>query len=231
MAPMMRTAMHDRPNLDLIGLVPRGLSRIVEVGCSSGALAAAYLAVNPEAEYIGIEVDPEYAKAAGRHCSEVVVADIERMEDRAFEILFPTDCWIFGDVLEHLYDPWQVLRRVRSSLPEGGAVVACIPNAQHWSVQRLLNLGSLHYQDDGLLDRTHIRWFTRRTIIDLFHTSGYEIEEIGGIVFEEPSRPAAMEGVRALAVSVGGDPALAEQDATPYQWLVRARRSMQAAAS
>jgi SAM-dependent methyltransferase len=223
MAHMKNTAMHDKPNVDLLGFVPPGVARVVEVGCSSGAMGAAFLATRPDVEYIGIEIDPEYAEAAREFVSEVVVADIEKMEDKAFEILFPTDCWIFGDVLEHLYDPWRVLRRIRASMPQHGSIVACIPNAQHWSVQGRLNAGLFHYKDDGLMDRTHIRWFTRKTIIELFETSGFQIEEMGGRVFPEEGREKVMPGIRALAEALGADPEAAEQDATPFQYLLRAR--------
>jgi SAM-dependent methyltransferase len=216
--------MHDGVNHDLLGLVPKGVERVVEVGCSSGAMGAAFLQANPECEYIGIEIVPEYAELARSRVSEVVIAGVEQMEDRAFEILFPTDCWIFGDVLEHLYDPWKTLKRLRPSLSEDGCVVACIPNAQHWTVQGKLNIGEFRYEDAGLFDRTHIRWFTRKTIIELFTSSGYEIEEMGGRVFDEgPSRAIVMKALRSLAQTLGEDPDVAEQDAMPLQYVVRAR--------
>lgn len=221
---MQNTPMHDNVNHDLLGLVPEGVERVVEVGCSSGAMGAAFLSANPDCEYIGIEMVPEYAEVARERCSEVVVANIEQMEDRSFEILFPTDCWIFGDVLEHLYDPWKTLRRIQASMSGEGCVVACIPNAQHWSVQARLNTGLFRYEDAGLLDRTHIRFFTRKTIIELFDSSGLQIEEMGGRVFEEgPQRGAAIPAIRALAQVLGEDPDVAEQDAMPIQYLVRAR--------
>jgi SAM-dependent methyltransferase len=221
---MQNTPMHDRVNHNLLGLVPEGVERVVEVGCSSGAMGAAFLAVHPQCEYIGIEVVPEFAEVARARCSEVMIANIEQMEDRSFEILFPIDCWIFGDVLEHLYDPWKALTRLRASLSARGCVVACIPNAQHWSVQGRLNSGRFRYEDEGLLDRTHIRWFTRRTIIELFDASGFEIEKMGGRVFEEgPARGTAMPAIRAFAQALGEDPDVAEQDAMPIQYLVRAR--------
>ena len=220
---MEQTPIHDRPNLDLLRFLPPGVKRVVEAGCSSGALGAAFLAEHPDVEYIGIEMVPEYAKVADQRLSEVVVANVEDLEDRTFEILNPTDCWIFGDVLEHLYDPWKTLARVRRSLGGQGCVVACIPNAQHWSVQGLLNVGDFRYQDAGLLDRTHIRWFTRKTIIDLYGSSGFEIEEMGGRVFEEPARAQALPAIRSLAQACGADPDEAERDAMPIQYLVRAR--------
>jgi SAM-dependent methyltransferase len=220
---MQQTPMNDLLNLELLALVPAGVERVVEPGCGSGALGATFLAQRPEVEYIGIELVPEYADVARTRLSEVVVADVEQMEDRSFDVLNPTDCWIFGDVLEHLYDPWRTLERVRRSLGESGCVIACIPNAQHWTVQGLLNAGEFRYQEKGLLDRTHIRWFTRKTIIDLFKSTGYEIEEMGGRVFDEPARAHALPALRSLAQACGHDPDEAERDAMPMQYLVRAR--------
>ena len=220
---MRQTPMHDQPNVDLLELVPAGVERVVEAGCSSGALGQAFLSRNPDVEYICIELVPEYAEVARTRLSEVVVANVEHMEDRSFDVLNPTDCWIFGDVLEHLYDPWKTLTRVRRSLGERGCVVACIPNAQHWTLQGLLSAGEFRYQDAGLLDRTHIRWFTRKTIIDLFRSTGYEIEDMGGLVFEEPARAQALPAIRSLAQACGHDPDEAERDAMPMQYLVRAR--------
>jgi len=222
---MQQTPMHDEINDMLFALIPPDAERVVEVGCSSGAMGQAFLRQHPDAEYIGIELVEEYAARARERLSEVVVANVEHLEDRTFEVLRPTDCWIFGDVLEHLYDPWRTLRRVRESLGERGCVVACIPNAQHWSLQAQLNAGNLRYADTGLLDRTHIRFFTRKTIIELFDQCGYEIEEIGGKVVEgHPLSCAALEAVRAFATAAGFDTAEAVRDAAPYQYLVRARR-------
>ena len=76
------------------------------------------------------------------------------MSDDAFLPLFPSDCWVFGDSLEHLRDPWALLGRIRSHLPIEAHIVACIPNAQHWSVQARLNCGIFRYEDQGLLEPT-----------------------------------------------------------------------------
>jgi 2-polyprenyl-3-methyl-5-hydroxy-6-metoxy-1,4-benzoquinol methylase len=219
---MKSTPMHDAFNADLLRLIPTDIARAIEVGCSSGALAKAYREINPACEYVGIEIDPDYAEVASRHCTNVVVGNIEHLDDHALIKFGAPDCWIFGDVIEHLYDPWSILRRVRSLLAEDGSVVACIPNAQHWSMQARLNGGDLTYEDSGLMDRTHIRWFTRATIGALFHSCGFEIVEGGGRAFDEPQRSVALEAVRAMAAALGGDPELAASDATPLHWLVRA---------
>ena len=218
----MQTPIHDNYNPDLLKVIPVGLRRVVEVGCSSGALAKAYLSTNPGCEYIGIEIDPGYAEVSEKSCSRVICGNIEKMADEEFFGLFPSDCWIFGDTLEHLYDPWAVLRRIRAKLTNDSQVVACIPNAQHWSIQANLNRGLFRYQEQGLMDRTHIRWFTRTTIIELFASAGYKIVEGFPRIFDEPDRERILPSIRAMAIAIGADPQIAINDAIPLQWIVKA---------
>lgn len=222
-AEMRQTPAHEIHNPDLFALIPRQSRRVVEVGSSSGALARAFKTVVPECHYTGIEIDATYVAASQRYCDRVVHASIEEIDAAAFDSLFPSDCWIFGDTLEHLRDPWQVLRRIRNQISETGSVVACIPNAQHWSVQARLNCGQFRYEDAGLLDRTHLRWFTRTTIIELFGSTGFRIVEGGSRVFDEPGRERYVAPIRAMAEAGGVDPLQAVQDATPMQWVVRAQ--------
>jgi hypothetical protein len=219
---MEQTPINTDANLDLLAMVPSGASRIVEIGCSGGGMAREYLKLNPACEYIGVEIDPVRAEVARTHCTRVVIDDIEHMRDSAFNALFPSTCWIFGDVLEHLYDPWALLRRIRGSMLAQEFVIACIPNAQHWSVQARLNCGAFVYEEQGLMDRTHIRWFTRKTVDDLFQSCGLEIVDGRGRILDESHRDAALVGVRAFAEAIGTDPDVAASDATPLQWLVRA---------
>jgi 2-polyprenyl-3-methyl-5-hydroxy-6-metoxy-1,4-benzoquinol methylase len=217
-----QTRAHETANRELLGLIPPRASRVVEAGCSAGALAREYRAANPDCEYIGIELEPEYAELARRHCSRVVVADLERMSDADLDALAPADCWVFGDVLEHLVDPWRLLARLAPRLRADGCVVACIPNMQHWSVVARLVTGNLHYEDEGLLDRTHLRWFTRTTAVELFRGTGYRIAFLAGRRFNEPQGTEASAAICRLAASLGVDPQEAARDAAALQWLVKA---------
>lgn len=219
---MEQTPINFDVNGDLLALVPRDASKIVEVGCSGGGLAREYLKINPACEYIGIEINPGYAEVARAHCTRVLVDDIEQMSDEIFDTIASSSSWIFGDVLEHLYDPWAVLRRIRASMLPEASVIACIPNAQHWSVQARLNCGAFRYEDRGLMDRTHIRWFTKTTIDELFHSCGFGIIDGRGRVLDETHREAALIGVRAFAEAIGTDVDLAATNATPLQYVVRA---------
>ncbi|MBI6920413.1 class I SAM-dependent methyltransferase [Pseudomonas monteilii] len=217
-----QTPVHQSHNPDLLKLIPLSAKRIVEVGCSSGALAREYKKLNPDAHYIGIEIDPGYAELARVHCDHVVDMNIEHASIEQLAEEFAADCWIFGDVLEHLYDPWLVLSKIRQATAPGGCVVACIPNAQHWSVQARLSIGDFRYEDSGLFDRTHIRWFTLATMLELFTQAGLTVEAGVPRVFNEPQRERFLPVIHAMAAAAGKDPEMAVQDALPLQYVFRA---------
>jgi SAM-dependent methyltransferase len=219
---MNPTPAHERHNPELLREMPAQARCVIEVGCSVGALAREYKKLNPACRYIGIEAEPAFAALARRHCDAVYVWDIEGVVAARSRDALAGDCWVFGDVLEHLRDPWSLLAAVRAALPTDGCIVACIPNAQHWSVQLRLNSGELRYEDAGLLDRTHLRWFTRKTIVELFEGSGFRIEHGCTRVMNHPARERVLAGVRALAAATGADPEQAVVDALATQYVVRA---------
>lgn len=220
---MQQTPAHDGYNADLLALIPMDCRRVIEVGCSTGALARAYLARNPGCEYFGVEIDETFANAARRVCSQVVCANIETLSDTALAAFFPCDCVVFGDTLEHFKDPWIVLRRINRLMRGRGRLVACIPNAQHWSVQARLACGAFQYEDSGLLDRTHLRWFTRITMLQLFEATGFNVIEGMARTFAEPGRDRFLPVIRALAEVAGANAEQAAADALPLQYVVAAK--------
>lgn len=222
-APQQQTPAHSVVNRDLLALMPPGARRVVEVGCMHGALAQACRGANPGVHYTGIDIDPDYARAAAAHCDHAIAADIEKLDDAAYGALFPSDCWVFGDCLEHLRDPWQVLRRLRQSIDADGSLLVCLPNAQHWSVQWRLATGQFRYESSGLLDRTHLRWFTRITMLEMFQQSGWQVEQGLSRRIEAPQQAQMLEAVRAFARATGGDAEMAAEDASAFQYLFRLR--------
>ncbi len=220
---MAQTPAHSVVNRDLLALMPLASRRVVEVGCMHGALAREFRKVNAAVHYTGIDIDPEYAEVAQGACDVALGGDIEQFDDADFGALFPSDCWVFGDCLEHLRDPWRVVRNIRARIDADGCLVTCIPNAQHWSVQMRLATGLFRYEDSGLLDRTHVRWFTRVTMIEMFTQAGWRIEQ--GLARRLPqAAPAAlMDGIRAIAAAAGADPEQAADDASVFQYLFRVR--------
>lgn len=220
---MKQTPLHELSNPDLLSLIPKHAKTVIEIGCSSGALARDYKLINPNCHYVGCDIDASYVERAELHCDEVELVDIDAASDDFFQRRSGADVWVFGDALEHLRDPWSVLARVRTSMAREGVVVACIPNAQHWSVQVRLSVGEFKYEDSGLLDRTHLRWFTRKTIIELFEGSGLRIEEFRRRVFDEPGYANIAPIIEELAEVSGFDPREAAEDALALQYLVVAR--------
>ena len=202
--------------------MPPNARTIVEVGCSSGALAREYKKINDRCRYIGVDVMSQYIPLARRYCDSVLEMDIEAVDEDRLRESLPGDCWIFGDTLEHLRDPWALLGRIRNVIAADGCIVACIPNAQHWSVQARLNCGEFRYEESGLMDRTHLRWFTRETILEMFQQAGFRIAEGVPRIFNEPMRDKVMPAIKLMAGSLGADPEVAAQDALALQYVVRA---------
>lgn len=149
---------------------------VLEFGCASGYMSKV-LRENG-CRVTGIEFDAAAAEAARAHCERVIVANLnsdvwtQEVGDSRFEVA------VFGDVLEHLTDPQTVLRKVRDFLAEDGYVVASLPNIAHGSVRMDLLSGEFQYRRLGLLDETHVRFFTRYGIEELFCECGYLVAEM-----------------------------------------------------
>ena len=179
-----------QPNTDLFPFLPeeRGAHfRVLEVGCSTGANLMGIGNRYPQAELYGVEINPRAAELAAAYGS-VRTGNIEERNVDFGDVSF--DYIIFGDVLEHLRDPKGVLEYCQSLLGDGGKVLASVPNLMHWSVMRLLIDGYFPYGDFGLLDRTHIHFFTYYEMIAMFAGAGYEILKVdftdhGGIPSEQ----------------------------------------------
>jgi len=218
---MKQTPVHDIHNPDLLRIIPDHSRKVIEIGCSSGALAREFRKSH-NVDWVGIEIDPDYAKLAQRHCDKTEIQDIDNCDERFYKQHADRDCWIFGDTLEHLKDPWSVLKHIRKVIPSHGVVVACIPNAQHWSLIVRLALGNFRYEESGLLDRTHLRWFTRTTMIELFNSQGFGIAEGFPRVFDEPDRERFLPLIQEISIRAGADPMIAMNDSIPLQYVIRA---------
>lgn len=218
---MKQTPINQVCNLDVLGYMRADYRKVVEIGSSSGALAREYRKINPDCEYVGVEIDPDYAEASAQHCTQVILGNVERLTSEQYATLLDADCWVFADALEHLYDPWSLLGKVRLAAGQAPEVIACVPNAQHWGVQVALNSGRFFYQDSGLLDRTHIRWFTRMTLLNLFADAGYGIAEMKARLLNRPSDDL-LAAIRTFAQVAGHDAGEAERDAMAFQYVLRA---------
>jgi len=162
---------------DIVALLPdRSDTAVLELGCGAGATGSAALTARKAKRYVGIELNASAAAIAAERLSEVLVADVETMPlgdlSGGFEVL------VISEVLEHLKDPWSVLERLAGCLKPGGLVFASSPNVAHWAIVRELLFGRFDYQESGVMDRTHLRWFTPQTYRELFNQAGFEVDEL-----------------------------------------------------
>lgn len=165
---------------DMLPFVPDGLGRVLDVGCGGGNFGRSLLARGKASEMWGIELNPEAAEHARAAFSRVDTGDaIERLAGLP-EGHF--DAVLFTDVLEHLAWPDEALRRTRRLLRPGGVVIASLPNVRYfWTLRDLVFRREFRYADEGVLDRTHLRFFTGRTIPEWFERGGMEIIRLQGI--------------------------------------------------
>jgi methionine biosynthesis protein MetW len=165
--------------VDIICHLIRSNRTVLDCGCGAGEIAR--LLVRNKCEVVGIEADPETAMAARQWCQDVIVGDLEREETLAEvqSLRNAFDCILCSHVLEHLRDPSRLLQSLQGlcTSPTGNFVIA-LPNVAHWRVRLSLLLGCWEYQDFGILDRTHLRFFTLASALDLLKRSGLETAEI-----------------------------------------------------
>jgi 2-polyprenyl-3-methyl-5-hydroxy-6-metoxy-1,4-benzoquinol methylase len=192
-------------------------TRVLEFGCATGYMSEV-LKTRLGCTVVGVEIDRDAAALAEQHAERVIVGDAEKIDYAAELAGEEFDVVLFADVLEHLKEPADVLRRVRPFVAENGVVVASIPNIAHASVRLALLAGEFRYREWGLLDDTHLRFFTRASIQDLFEETGYVVThwlrqrfDVGETEIKVPEVP---EAVREWLAS---DP-----EATTYQFVLRA---------
>jgi len=163
---------------DILNLIPQSAKKVLDVGCSIGALGK-QLKQRSNVEVIGIEINKEMASIAKYNLDKVIIADVE---DLNLNDYFPSeyfDCVIFADVLEHLKEPWIVVKNIIGILGQKGLVIACIPNVRHYTtIIDLIFKGNWPYRERGIHDRTHLRFFTLRNIKEMFDNSVLKINKI-----------------------------------------------------
>ena len=208
---------HPRVDLfQMMDLKREGL-RVLEIGCACGATLREIGMHNPTARLYGVELN-EHAAAVAAPFATILSMNVENLDPAEISERF--DYIVMGDVIEHLLDPWTAIRNMRELLVPGGAIIASIPNVAH--ISNLYNVlsGCWTYQDMGLLDRTHYRFFTKYELVKLFEGAELVIDEIRGKrhPFEQLLREFREEILSLRNVHV--DP----EDVDTFQWLFRAVR-------
>lgn len=192
---------------------------VLDVGCATGYLAEAL--VRNGCTVSGIEFAVDAAELARPHLEELVVSDLNQVDltdafpGRTYDVI------VFGDVLEHLMDPARALRSASKMLAPGGSIVISIPNVAHGSVRLALLAGEWNYSERGLLDETHIKFFTYDTLNALVHDAGFVIEDARSTVVDalatEIHVPATMLSAEVV------EWVRRRPNADVYQFVVRAR--------
>lgn len=150
--------------------------RILEVGCAGGYFG---LALREQGYHVtGVELDAAAAAVARTRLDEVFEGSIEQFIGARRSSAAPFDCIVFGDVLEHLADPLSILLECKALLAPRGLLVASIPNVAHISVRAMLLEGRWELSDLGIMDRTHLRFFAKDTLVELFNEAGFAIERL-----------------------------------------------------
>lgn len=192
---------------------------VLEIGCSSGYVGATLVAKGHRVT--GVELDPEAADAARGALQEVFTGDADAFfgahPDRRFDAI------LLGDVLEHMAEPGATLARCASRLAGGGALAISLPCVAHGSIRAMLLEGRWDYADFGLLDRTHLRFFSRQGMLDLLTGAGLAIEKLHAVVM--PIETASREyGMGLRAESIAAVESLAQDEGLlDFQYLILAR--------
>jgi O-antigen biosynthesis protein len=188
----------DKPRLDLIQLLSETPGSVLEIGCGAGATGMAIKQKYPDTLYIGMELEGSAVAIAKTRLDRVIEADIEKTDPGQLGIERESlNLVICADVLEHLYDPWKVLDIVRHYLKPGGKIIASIPNVQNISLIFNLIQGNWTYEKYGLLDATHIRFFTLNEIFKLFRGTGYNVTHCATVL------QSSLEGIWPRDLEVG----------------------------
>lgn len=158
---------------EILPLITGSKLNILEVGCGTGATLK-YLKDNGIANYIsGIEIDSKTAEIAKNNLDNIIIGNIEEIElDKSFNKKF--DVILFLDVLEHMVNPWEILSKVKNYLNKDGYIIISIPNIRNLTILKdLIFKGDWHYTSSGILDKSHLRFFTRKTLLEMISDSGY----------------------------------------------------------
>jgi 2-polyprenyl-3-methyl-5-hydroxy-6-metoxy-1,4-benzoquinol methylase len=167
-------------------LVPRSARRVLDLGCSTGALGAA-LKARQDVVVVGVELDPAHAREAERRLDRVLVGDAEELLAPGGTELGRFDCVVAADVLEHLRDPWTALRRAAALLDPGGVAVVSLPNVRFFETFWQLGVrGTWPRRAHGIFDATHLRWFALRDAVALLEQAGLRVEAVRPLIRVRP---------------------------------------------
>ncbi len=163
-------------------LIPEN-TRVLDIGCATGFMGE-YLKKNKKCIVVGIEMSKDEARVARKKLDSVIEGDVETLKTIK-SVKGKFDVILASALIEHLRDPFEAVRKWRSLLKKDGFLIVTTPNISHWSIRKNLLFGKFEYQEYGILDNTHLHFFTTETFKDLFEKNGYKmdvfmIDSVGG---------------------------------------------------
>lgn len=199
--------------------------RVIDIGCGEGYLSSHLAQKYKNAFITGIEINDKAANEARQKCNEVITGDIEKillnksgLDENTF------DCAILADVLEHLVNPWDVLKKIKRILKDTGRIVASIPNIGNYGVIYYLLRGKWEYRDEGIMDRSHLRFFTLDGIVKMFADAGFEVEQISANL--SPYNEEIIEKMAECVTNLGGDAQKFRDESQVFQYLITFKKSI-----
>lgn len=182
--------------LEMLPYIPKSAKNILELGCGEGMFGS-YLRENLGAKVVGIEIESKFATKAKKNLDKIYIGDaetiIKKLPAKSFDVI------VANDVLEHMVDPYSVLKEAKRILKKNGVVVSSIPNMRNYHVlHKLVRQGQWEYEESGILDRTHLRFFTQKSIRNMYERLGYEVVQHEGI-FEDNNLPMMFKLANILA--------------------------------
>lgn len=159
--------------VEFLPLIAERPNIILDMGCGAGQLGRKLREMNKVSEMIGVELFAPAAAEAAKYYDKVYQDNVESLT-LPYSDYF--DYVICGDILEHLIDPWEMVDRIYKMLKKDGALICSIPNIRYWKITKDLVLtGRWNYTDKGILDSTHLRFFTKSTFFEMLHNANYRI--------------------------------------------------------
>jgi len=175
----MEKSYYRQERSEIVDLVLDSTKCILDIGCGQGTFLKV-LKEKTKAETWGVELVPEIAEVAKNYVDNVIVGKIEEIFHLIPDKYF--DCITFNDVLEHLVEPTEVLKLIKPKLSDKGVIIASIPNVRFIvTLYDLIIKKDWEYKDAGILDRTHFRFFTKKSMKRMFEEAGYKIDSQYGI--------------------------------------------------
>jgi len=220
---------HTNPRVEIMSFLTEPPGTVLDVGCGGGATGRLVKEKFPGTRVVGIEINAAAAEHARGNLDRVVCASIDDVEPARDMPGEEISTVLLLDVLEHLYDPWRALARIHGWIAPGTRVVASVPNIRNLATLSDIAGGRFDYEANGVLDITHVRFFTRGTLRELFEQTGFDVRRLDPL-----TQPAIVDRVivnrrpgrvdtRSISVRYGSFEEL--EDLYALQYVVDARRS------